>query len=135
MYLMCKEGFVEADRWDGARLPDANGVEAHRVALGVAIAAARDGRVTIARSRERSTLLELVAFVRRDVPVLESPAGWDYPFRVYLTADEWAVVMAAIGDDLDYRNFKSWCAANAPAPRKALAHDLWSDAFWAVRRG
>lgn len=127
MYLHCKQGFVEADRWDGMPLPLE--AELHRSELAAAAALSPERRVIIARSRERSTLAELTAFVRRNVPVLESPPAWDYPWRAYLTVDEWAVIMAAVADDLDYRNFKSWCHANADHSRAWLAHEVWTAAF------
>lgn len=121
MYLHCKRGFVEADRWDGSPIPDpAQQKVVQRIRRGGAI-------VVVARSRERSTLVELLDAVRIAGTIFESP-GWDYPFRVYLAVEDWACVLAGVALELDYRNFKSWTGAHRP-DQHHLAYDIWQAAF------
>ena len=120
MYLHSKYGFVEADRWDGSRLPRAD----HQSLLDQLA-----GPVIVVRSRHQATLSDLAALLptTRTIPVLESPQGWDYEWRMYLTATEWGAVMAAIAMDLDYRNFKSWHHDHRPEHYK-LAYAIWDAA-------
>lgn len=126
MYLHCKFGFVEADAWDGARLPDA----LHERELRAAADATDRAHVIVARSRRRDTLEQLLELIdaTRPIVVLESPTGWDYQWRAYLTVVEWAEVLTFVAFNLDYRNFKSWCGANANAEQVQLAHGIWHEA-------
>lgn len=121
MYLQCKYGFVEADRWDGSTIPVAAQAEEVRVVK-------KKGAVIVVRSRRRATIVGLVSHLRRKPKVFESPPDWDYEFRAYVTAGEWASVLATIVEQLDYRNFKSWCARNAP-DQAHLAHAVWQVAY------
>ena len=133
MYLHCKHGFVEADRWSGADIPGHGDVLAGVAAAGHA--------VVVVRSRDADTLTALCATLPRAraagvmprIDVLVSPPDWDYEFRVYLTAVEWAQVLARVALELDYRNFKSWTTANAPEQHR-LAHDIWHAASDRARR-
>lgn len=121
MYLHCKHGFVEADRWDGARIPDREQQEAVQ-------RCERDGdAVVVARSRELETLLALLADVGITATLFETP-DWDYPFRVYVTAKDWACVLAGVALDLDYRNFKHWTSSHRPEQHE-LAAALWRAAI------
>lgn len=119
MYIQCKQGFIEADRWDGQRIP----VEAHQKVV-ERLAKKPNQTVIVLRSRERATLADLVGRVADRRKVYESPQGWDYQFRAYVTSGEWAAILSTIVGDLDYRNFKSWCTANKPKDHR-LAHDIW----------
>lgn len=126
MYLHCKRGFVEADRWDGSKIPDAAQDKVVRRLK-------RAGEVVVvARSRERDTLVKLLGDVGISSKVYETPK-WDYPFRVYVSADEWARVLAGVALELDYRNFKHWTTDNRPEQHQ-LAFWIWEDAFSAARR-
>jgi hypothetical protein len=130
MYLQCKHGFIEADCWDGKDIPVLRGQEAlckkHRIALSHAAAFADgDGGVMVVRSRDSATIQGLGI---EPGAVLESPKGWDYPYRVYLTKQQFKVLLSLVVDDCDYRNFKSWCHVNKPED-SALAHDIWKVAY------
>lgn len=126
MYLHCKRGFVEADRWDGSPIPDPT-------QQAVVLGCKRDGgTVIVARSRERETLVKLLGDVGISTMLFETPA-WDYPFRVYVTADEWARALAGVAFELDYRNFKHWTSGHQPE-RYELAHHIWQDALSAAPR-
>jgi hypothetical protein len=121
MYLQCKAGFVEVDRWDGTPVP----VPAQQAAIDRLRFQVGNPGVVVVRCRSRGDLRELLTGygpARRRV--WKSPPGWDYEYRAYLTLGEWAVTMANIAGDLDYRNFKSWCHASAPA-HAPLAHRIW----------
>lgn len=120
MYLHTKYGFVEVDAWDGQPLP----LKTHqREVDGLLL---RSPVVVVVRSRQRRTIAALLDFAPSDTDrkIFKSPPGWDYEYRVYLTPDEWAMVMARIALDLDYRNFKSWTTKNSPK-QHALAHAIW----------
>lgn len=122
MYLHCKRGFVEADAWDGSPIPDgAQQREARRCT--------REGGTTIiARSRDGVTLVALLGDVGITAEIFHTPV-WDYPFRVYLTVNAWAQVLAAVAFGLDYRNFKSWTRVARNAGEHELAHRIWEAAF------
>ena len=132
MYLHCKVGFVEADAWDGGKIAGHEDILAGIAAAG--------HTVVVVRSREADTLTALCDSLPRfyaagampRIDVLPSPPEWDYEFRVYLTAVEWALVLGRVAMDLDYRNFKSWTTAHAPE-QHGLAHDIWSAANRAQR--
>lgn len=117
MYMHCKYGFVEADRWDGMK----TGVAMHDHEL------MRANSLIVVRSRSRDTLRELVRLSpASDHVILQSPPHWDYEWRVYLTPEEWGEIVAVVASGLDYRNFKAsipeqhdlalaiWEAANRP---------------------
>lgn len=145
MYLHFKAGFIEADRWDGRPVP------VHAAHLSRAAGPSGQEAVIVVRSRELSTIesvIELIPsasvqviktradgvpspkgnlFARVRSVAVESPKGWDYEFRCYLSAEEFVAVLTAIAIDLDYRNFKSWCGKNAP-DQSRLAHGIWHEA-------
>ena len=125
MYIHCKQGFVEADRWDGQKLS----IRAHQQAL-LKIKAKGDTPIVL-RSRESETLEGLLALAGIKRKVYDSPPTWDYQFRAYVGAREWGTIMTAVSLDLDYRNFKSWSGRNRT--RSGLAHDIWHVAHKARR--
>ncbi len=134
MYLHCKHGFVEADRWDG------NPVGLPEHAAMIAAISNAGHAVIVVRSRRRDTLHSLVGDMPRykaqgilpRIVVLASPPGWDYEFRCYLSAAEWGMVLVRVAMGLDYRNFKSWTSLRAPQEGQ-LAIDIWHAAHDAVR--
>lgn len=128
MYVHCKAGFVEADRWDGQRIP----VQAHHAAVCGLRRKSPSRTVVVLRSRARATLGVLVSLIGSRRKVYESPAGWDYPFRAYVTAEEWSRILAEVALGLDYRNFKSWTAANCNETDRQLAHEIWHAAHAAA---
>lgn len=119
MYLQCKQGFIEADRWDGQRIS----IKEHQLVIDK-LMRRKHGFVVVLRSREQSTLSELVGRIAPKRQVFQSPPGWDYEWRAYVTSTEWAQIMSTIVGDLDYRNFKNWCSANKPKDRQ-MAYDVW----------
>lgn len=122
MYIQFKHGFIEADRWDGNTALPAEHLKS--------IEATEGNAVIVVRSRERSTI-EWAAHVgapERQVAAFRTPT-WDYEFRCYLSASEWAAVLTAIAADLDYRNFKAWSGEHSTAARTTLAHGIWHEAL------
>lgn len=122
MYLHSKRGFVEADRWDGTPIPDAEQQAAVRRCK------REGGKAIIVRSRDGVTLVALLGDVGIDAELFHTPT-WDYPFRVYLTADQWAQVMAGVALELDYRNFKNWTSQHRNPDEHQLAYRVWQAAF------
>jgi hypothetical protein len=129
MYMQCKQGFVEADRWDGQRLT----IQAHQTQVNRLRRRSPSGAVVVVRSREQATLVDLVGLLTcrvqhmpkaRPRKVYPSPPGWDYEWRVYVTAEEWGQILTSVALGLDYRNFKSWTTRHKPADHR-LAHDIW----------
>jgi hypothetical protein len=122
MYIQFKHGFIEADRWDGNTELPAEHLKA--------IEAVSHDAVIVVRSRERSTI-EWAAWAgspERQVASFRTPT-WDYEFRCYLSASEWAAVLTAIAADLDYRNFKAWSGEHSTPARSRLAHGIWHEAL------
>lgn len=121
MYIQFKDGFVEADRWDGNRAMPAD----HLAAISRAVA--NDGRVIVVRSRERATIKRVIERTHgpcRWIEIFNTPE-WDYEFRCYLGAGEWCAALLSIAMDIDYRNFKAWSAKNSTPARSDLASEIW----------
>jgi len=135
MYLHFKDGFIEADRWDGQLTPDATVNRSLMRALALSGELGLMGRVVVARAREALPLRAMVAAigVADEVDVLRSPDGWDYEWRAFLPAEHFAEFMSSVALDLDYRNFKNYCGDWAPA-QKPLAYAVWDAAHRSVRR-
>lgn len=129
MYIHCKQGFIEVDRWDGNAILTAPDHQAEITKLH----RRKRGPVMVVRSRKRETIEGLLKGMRGKHTIWETPT-WDYQFRVYLTATDFANVVARVLAEIDYRNFKSWTGRNAPGESR-LAHDIWQVAFDAVRSG
>ena len=56
-------------------------------------------------------------------------AGADYAFRIFVDKSAWVQVLAALGDETDYDNFKSEVARHqgkAGAAYEHSLHDVWS---------
>lgn len=124
MYLHCEFGFVEADAWDGQIIPMPDHM------LEVEALASID-KVIVVRSRRSDTLELLTVTLNRTPKVHPSPKNWDYEWRVYLTADEWAHCMTVVATRLDYRNFKHTAAdgVRINTREKELAMAIWSAAL------
>ena len=133
MYLMVKSGFFEVDRWDGSPVPEPQ----HQAEIEELVAMGRSMGVegiAVVRCRHQAELVALLRrYSTRQHRIWKSPPGWDYEWRAYLTLAEWAAVMAQVGADLSYRNFKSWCHGSAPWQAE-LAHAVWTAAFTDARR-
>lgn len=136
MYLHCRHGFVEADAWDGQPVPGHKKV--------VDAVAKASGAVIVARARRADTLQQLVAHLPRRheggvlprIEVIQSPLGWDYEWRVYLTPVEWGMCLTRVAMDLDYRNFKHTAQDGRDINRRehALAYAIWNAAYSNVPR-
>lgn len=121
MYIQCKHGFVEADRWDGSVIPIRGHMhEIH--SLGALTERSRT-RVIVLRSRFEDTVFGMLDHIERFPEVWFTP-DWDYQFRAYVTLQEFKVILAGIANDLTYRNFKHWAQDNSPEQYR-LAHDVW----------
>jgi hypothetical protein len=134
VYIHCKQGFIEADRYDGEPLPPGtppgvvkrlNGAQRRAKAFDAGV------EVIVVRARVRETLTKLLALAQLDTAwVVASPPTWDYEFRCFLTAVEFREVLHAIARDLDYRNFKMQCGERRPYGEREenqhnLAHAIW----------
>jgi hypothetical protein len=134
MYLQFRQGFIEADAWDGQPVPDADHQQ-HLEAL------AQAGTVVVVRSRRSDTIESVVEALPRvraagvlpQIAIYESPPTWDYEFRVYLTAVEWGACLTRIALDLDYRNFKHTMQDDNPR-EYPLALAIWQAAHRHVVR-
>jgi hypothetical protein len=129
VYIHCKSGFFEVDRWDGTPFESAS----HQKEVDKL----RDGgdEIVVVRTRRWEALVELLErYTQVKRRIWESPAGWDYQFRAYLTRCEWAATMSRIAMDLDYRNFKSWITKNG-REQHDLALRIWQAAHDTVSAG
>lgn len=124
MYVQCKQGFVEVDRYDGSinQLPTA-----HLVAISKATATDPGCSVMVVRSREKSTLEFATSRLNRSLVIFRTPSC-DYEFRIYVTLSEWVAILAAFSSGIDYRNFKNWAHNNSSIEHAALAHGVWHEA-------
>ncbi|MFZ4629529.1 MAG: hypothetical protein ACOYNR_14475 [Blastocatellia bacterium] len=55
--------------------------------------------------------------------------GTDYAYRIFLPKRVWSEVLAGLGEETDYDNFKSAVACHQGAPGAAYEHalhDIWS---------
>ena len=127
MYLHCKHGFIEADAWDGSEIPN---LPEHTKVLA---ALSLNRPAIILRSRRRDTLHALLRALPRYksalvtlpvIAVLESPPGWDYEYRAYVSVWEWGEVLTGVALGLNYRNFKHYTREHAPQEAQ-LAADIW----------
>ena len=57
--------------------------------------------------------------------------GRDYPYRVYLTPDEWALVAAKLTTDIEYTNFKDEVKKTQGKERASLYMGVWSAMYGA----
>lgn len=121
MYLQCKHGFVEADRWDGAPIQNA----AMQSLILKLAGKSREIPVIVVRARARGVLTGLLLDANiLNRKVFKSPEGWDYEYRAFMTLGEFQDMLAAVALGLDYRNFKSWTGTN-DRKQEDLAHAVW----------
>ncbi len=60
---------------------------------------------------------------------VQESAGTDYAYRLFIQKSEWIKVLAALGEETDYDNFKSEVAhhqGKAGAAYERSLHDVWS---------
>lgn len=55
----------------------------------------------------------------------------DYPFRIIAHRSDWLNLLEALGDEVDYTNFKSEIARTMGREREGLYHEVWA----VVQRG
>lgn len=95
------------------------------------------GRIMV-RARVHGHLEALVAKFPEQLGQCEIMAfpGTDYAYRVFVPKDDWANVLAALGDDLDYDNFKSAVARHQGHNHYEHAlHEVWSVMYGVQERG
>ena len=85
------------------------------------------------RARVREHLVALVAKFPDQLGLCEIKAftGTDYAYRIFVPKPDWMNVLAGLGDDLDYDNFKS-------AVARHQGHNHYEDALhevWSVMHG
>lgn len=61
---------------------------------------------------------------------VQTTGGTDYPYRIYVSHNEWARIMDNMARDVDYKNFKGMISGE----RGYAVADLYSD-VWAVMYG
>jgi hypothetical protein len=116
MYIHCKTGFLEVDRWDRSPIPLAD----HQKYIKRLVK--NEGHpIFVVRSRQESTMKALFG----PAAIFESPPDWDYRYRTYLSYMGLTLLFVRIADSLDYRNFKASC----PTDQSQLAHKIWKDAL------
>ena len=92
------------------------------------------------RARDRRHLEALIARYPKFLGDAEIKAfpGTDYAYRIFVPKAVWAKVLAGLGDDVDYDNFKSEVARfqgrDGAAYEHAL-HDVWSVMYGLQERG
>lgn len=134
MYVQFKQGFIEADKWDGSPIPDEN-----QQKLVNFISDKSGGEVIVVRSREDSTLTWMLAqMFNLGKPVCTGwkiqnvvfvTPDWDYEYRIYVSKKQFALLLGSVVTELDYRNFKSWTKKESSKARQKLAADIWQAGY------
>ena len=86
-----------------------------------------DGKDICVRGRARKDLDALRHIVRGEQAgeiKIEEGVGTDYPYRVYLTREEWADAVEFMSRSIDYSNFKSRIGRD-DAERAHIYSDVW----------
>ncbi len=83
------------------------------------------------RARDRGQLEALIGQYPELLESAEIKAfpGTDYAYRIFLPKEVWSKVLAALGGDVDYDNFKSEVArfqGRSGAGYEHALHDVWS---------
>jgi len=69
-----------------------------------------------------------------EMGLVERSQNTDYPYRIYLSHDAWARVMAAMSKDINYANFKSMVAQEQGYDRAHLYGGVWEVMYGAERK-
>jgi len=82
------------------------------------------------RARKRKDLVNLLIASNLFKHPIRDDLGTDYAYRVFVSKEQLADVMLALGDSLDYRNFKNMIH-NTPdqVDKLPILHHLWADMF------
>jgi len=64
--------------------------------------------------------------------VIQESHATDYAFRIFVDASVWSRILAALGDDVDYDNFKSEVSRHGNEPDRDYEHALHE--VWSVMR-
>lgn len=129
MYLLTVHGFVSVVVQDNERkYPPFDPYVAEAVPL------YSGDKVLAIRSRDSSTIGALSLMLTRKPTPLLSPAGWDYPWRMYVTQSEWCQILTNITHAIDYPNFKNKLESQDKKPSKlreleSLAYDIWTAVY------
>jgi hypothetical protein len=92
-----------------------------------AVADPKDPSRLAIRARDRESLDALVALTHQEV--VTTPHG-DYPYRIFVSPQEFASFVAETAVGIDYDNFKSRVAITRGYSYTNALHDVW-----AVMRG
>jgi hypothetical protein len=89
-----------------------------------AVESKRDPDVIVVRARVRDDLVKL----KRLIPGLRiiDAEGTDYAFRAYVSRDHWVDALCAMGDAIDYRNFKDEVKARQGYERAGVYGRVWT---------
>jgi hypothetical protein len=68
------------------------------------VSAVSDGKELVVRSRDRLSLEPISAFAKAEIK--KSPLS-DYPYRLTIDKELFAVWLSRMAESIDYRNFKS----------------------------
>ena len=80
----------------------------------------------LVRSRHRADLENVAAFLGDGGEIVEG-VGSDYPFRRFVSGAQKDALLAALGSEIDYPNFKSEIARHPGQRGKVGAyHDVWA---------
>jgi hypothetical protein len=83
----------------------------------------REGTGLVVRARDKKALDALAESA--EVSIAKSPKG-DYPYRLFVSKDDFAVWVTSVISDLDYINFKSKVARTRGPEYSEALHDVWA---------
>ncbi len=84
-----------------------------------------DGRIQV-RARVRRDLEKLKKTYLPTMGKIKATPRNDYPYRAFVTKDEWAGALWEIGRDIDYNNFKDEIFYTDGIARELVYHKVWA---------
>lgn len=84
----------------------------------------QDGGLISVRARDKSSLKELISQTKAEL--INTPHG-DYPWRIFITQEQFAEWVSEVALNLDYSNFKSRVHKVHPSAAYINSlHDVWA---------
>jgi hypothetical protein len=86
----------------------------------------KKGQEVCVRARVLEDFDRLRKLYYPEMGTVERSYNTDYPYRIYVSHDAWARVMAAMSKDINYANFKGMVAKEQGEERAHLYSDVWA---------
>lgn len=93
-----------------------------------------DGFFSVVEKPDDNTMLQIRSRYRQDIlriankfgaEVMETP-NRDYPYRIYVSKQQWVSYLRESAENIDYTNFKDASLEKASIERQNKYHSVWS---------